>query len=93
MRFLFLLVLAFSLESAAQTFPSRPIRLIVPLSPGGFADTPARMLGPRLQELLGKPVVIENRPGAGGTIGADAVAKSPSAPESSFWSSHRENHR
>jgi tripartite-type tricarboxylate transporter receptor subunit TctC len=60
----------------AQTFPSRPIRLIVPLSPGGFADTPARMLGPRLAEQLGKPVVIENKPGAGGTIGADYVAKS-----------------
>ena len=61
----------------AQTWPSRPIRLIVPLSPGGFADTPARMLGPRLAEQLGKPVVFENKPGAGGTIGADFVAKSP----------------
>jgi len=61
----------------AQTWPSRPIKLIVPLSPGGFADTPARMLGPRLAEQLGKPVVIENKPGAGGTIGADFVAKSP----------------
>jgi len=60
----------------AQDFPSRPIRLVVPLSPGGFADTPARMLAPRLAEQLGKPVFVENRPGAGGTIGAEFVAKS-----------------
>jgi tripartite-type tricarboxylate transporter receptor subunit TctC len=61
---------------AAQTYPTRPIRLIVPLSPGGFADTPARMLAPRLAEQLGRPVIVENRPGAGGTIGWEAVAKS-----------------
>lgn len=60
----------------AQTYPSRPIRLIVPLAAGGFADTPARMLAPRLANALGKPVIVENRPGAGSTIGADAVAKS-----------------
>jgi tripartite-type tricarboxylate transporter receptor subunit TctC len=62
--------------SLAQTFPSRPIRLVVPLSPGGFADTPARMLAPRLSEQLGKQVFIENKPGAGGTIGAEFVARS-----------------
>ena len=45
------------------------MRLVVPLSPGGFADTPARMLAPRLSEQLGKQVFVENRPGAGGTIG------------------------
>jgi len=72
--FVFLLFLAF--ESAAQAFPSRPIRLVVPLSPGGFADTPARMLAPRLADQLGRQVFIENRPGAGGTIGAEFVAKS-----------------
>src|SRR5262245_61897502 len=66
----------FSLQAFSQGYPNRPIRLVVPLSPGGFADTPARMLGPRLAEQLGKPVVIENRPGAGGTIGAESVAKS-----------------
>jgi tripartite-type tricarboxylate transporter receptor subunit TctC len=48
----------------------------VPLAAGGFADVPARMLAPRLASALGKPVVVENRPGAGSTIGADAVAKS-----------------
>jgi tripartite-type tricarboxylate transporter receptor subunit TctC len=68
--------LAFSIEGYAQAYPSRPIRLVVPLSPGGFADTPARMLAPRLSEQLGRQVFIENRPGAGGTIGADFVAKS-----------------
>jgi tripartite-type tricarboxylate transporter receptor subunit TctC len=77
MRFLAFVLLLNALPAFAQDYPSRPIRLIVPLSPGGFADTPARMLGPRLAERLGKPVVIENKPGAGGTIGADFVAKSP----------------
>jgi tripartite-type tricarboxylate transporter receptor subunit TctC len=61
----------------AQPYPSRPVRVVVPLSPGGFADTPARMLAPRLSEQLGRPFFVENKPGAGGTIGADFVAKSP----------------
>lgn len=77
MKLLALLLLAFTQAASAQSWsPSRPIRLVVPLSPGGFADTPARMLAPRLSERLGKQVYIENRPGAGGTIGADFVAKS-----------------
>jgi len=76
MRFLLLLAIAVAAESIAQSFPSRPIRLVVPLSPGGFADTPARMLAPRLAEQLGRPVIIENKPGAGGTIGAEFVARS-----------------
>ena len=67
----------FSTGSFSQAYPSRPIRLVVPLSAGGFADTPARMLAPRLSEQLGKPVIVENRPGAGGTIGWESVAKSP----------------
>ena len=71
---IFLLCVATSV--VAQDYPSRPVRLVVPLSPGGFADTPARMLAPRLSEQLGKPVFIENKPGAGGTIGAEFVAKS-----------------
>jgi tripartite-type tricarboxylate transporter receptor subunit TctC len=61
----------------AQDYPSRPVRIVVPLSPGGFADTPARLLAPRLSEQFGRQFFIENRPGAGGTIGADAVAKAP----------------
>lgn len=56
--------------------PSRPVRLIVPFSPGGSNDVLARPLADRLSQLLGQPFVVENRPGAGGAIGADAVAKS-----------------
>ena len=60
----------------SQQYPTRPVRLVVPLSPGGFADTPARLLTPRLSEQLGKQFFVENKPGAGGTIGWDFVAKS-----------------
>jgi len=59
----------------AQNYPNRPIRMIVPFSPGGAADTPGRMLMQRVSEALGQQVVFDNRPGAGGTIGAEAVAK------------------
>ena len=69
-------LLAVSTLVQAQSYPSRPVRLVVPLSPGGFADTPTRMLAPRLSEQLGRQFFVENKPGAGGTIGADFVAKS-----------------
>ena len=59
----------------AQNYPNRPIRMIVPFSPGGAADTPGRMLMHKVSEALGQQVIIDNRPGAGGTIGAEAVAK------------------
>jgi tripartite-type tricarboxylate transporter receptor subunit TctC len=72
----FLVLLISTFEVFAQAWPSRPIRMVVPLSPGGFADTPARLLAPRLSEQLGKQVFVENKPGAGSTIGADFVAKS-----------------
>jgi tripartite-type tricarboxylate transporter receptor subunit TctC len=72
----FVLLLIAAVEVLAQPWPSRPIRLVVPLSPGGFADVPARLLTPRLSAALGKQVFVENRPGAGSTIGADFVAKS-----------------
>jgi len=62
---------------AAQTYPSRPIRLIVPLGAGGATDLNARVLAEKLGERLGQPVVVENRPGAEGIIGVDAAAKSP----------------
>ena len=60
----------------AQVWPDRPIRLIVSFAPGGVHDTLARVLQPRLTEALGQPIVIENRPGAGGNIAAETVAKS-----------------
>jgi tripartite-type tricarboxylate transporter receptor subunit TctC len=61
----------------AQDFPSKPVRLVVPYSAGGGADTTARLIAPKLQEALGQTVVVDNKPGAGGTIGDDAVAKAP----------------
>jgi tripartite-type tricarboxylate transporter receptor subunit TctC len=78
MRRLFPLILisCFATQVFAQGWPSRPIRMVVPLSPGGFADVPGRILAARLSGLLGYNVFVENRPGAGGTIGADFVAKS-----------------
>jgi len=61
---------------AAAQYPSRPIRLIVPIPPGGAPDISARVLGQKLAELIGQPVVIENRPGSNGNIAMDMVAKS-----------------
>lgn len=63
-------------SAAAQEFPSKPIRILVGFSPGGSADILARIVGQRLSETIGQPVVIENRPGAGGSMAASAVAKS-----------------
>jgi len=63
--------------SAAQDWPNRPIKLIVPFPPGGGTDTVARPLSAKLSEILGQQVVIDNRGGAGGTIGAAVVAKAP----------------
>jgi tripartite-type tricarboxylate transporter receptor subunit TctC len=60
----------------AQDYPTRPIRLVVPFPPGGSLDVVARSIGQKLTEAWGQPVVIDNRPGAGGNIGADLVAKS-----------------
>jgi tripartite-type tricarboxylate transporter receptor subunit TctC len=61
----------------AQAFPSKPIRLVVGFTPGGGVDINARLLGPKLTEYLGQPVVVENRPGAGTNIANELVAKSP----------------
>jgi len=72
-RFLALLLAAST--ALAQDYPNRPVRLVVPLSPGGFADTPTRILAPRLSEQFGKQFFVENKPGAGGSIGWDYVAK------------------
>ena len=59
----------------AQTYPERPIRLIAPFPAGGLADVLARAVGDEMSKSLGQPVIVENRAGAGGNIGADAVAK------------------
>ena len=69
------LVLAAPLAHAQTDYPSRPVRIIVPFPPGGAADTLARIYGQRMAEDWGKPVVVENRPGAGGVIGTEALAK------------------
>jgi tripartite-type tricarboxylate transporter receptor subunit TctC len=61
--------------AAAQPYPTKPIRVIVTFPPGGQTDVVARLIQPHLEARLGQPVVIDNRPGAGGTIGVDAVAK------------------
>jgi tripartite-type tricarboxylate transporter receptor subunit TctC len=66
-----------SLSAAhAQPYPSKPIRVIVPYAPGGTSDILARQIGPKLTEAWGQPVIVENKPGANGNVGADFVAKS-----------------
>lgn len=60
----------------AQDYPNKPIRLVVPFPPGGPNDIIGRVIGQKMQELLGQPIIIDNRPGAGGTLGTDNVAKS-----------------
>lgn len=66
-----------SWRASAQTYPARPLRLVVPFPAGGATDILARTIAQRASETLGQPIVIDNRPGAGGAIGADAVAKAP----------------
>ena len=63
--------------AAAQNWPNRPIRLVVPNAPGGVTDVVARLVGQSLGEALGQPVVVDNKPGAGGILGTEIVAKAP----------------
>ena len=76
LRFAALLLAALPVLALAQGYPARAVRMVVSFPPGTTPDTVARVLSPRLQEALGQPVVVDNRAGAGGNIGADAVAKS-----------------
>jgi len=70
-----------AMPALAQGWPTRPLRIVVPFGGGGGTDITTRVLAPRLQEILGQPVVIENRPGAGGVVGTDYVAKQPPTGE------------
>src|SRR6478736_819591 len=70
-----LLSLAVPLASAAQDYPTRPVRVIVPFSPGGAVDGPMRVIAQELGKRWGQQVIVENKPGAGATLGAEMVAK------------------
>ncbi len=68
-----------------EAYPSRPVRIIVAFAPGGIGDLGARLIGQSLQERLGQPVVIENRPGAGGNTGTEAVARAAPDGYTMIW--------
>ena len=75
LRFLFLLLCAIAGLASAQPYPSKPIRMVVPWAPGGSTDVLARLVGVKMTENWGQPVVVENKPGASGNIGSELVAK------------------
>ena len=70
-------VLAFAAGVQAQAWPTKPIKIIVPFPPGNTMDIMSRLIAPKLQERLGQPIIVENRPGASGMLGLDLVVKSP----------------
>src|SRR5688500_13400366 len=63
-------------HATAQTFPSKPVRIINPAAPGGNSDIFFRLLQPKMSEVLGQPIVMDYRPGAGGTVGGEVLARS-----------------
>jgi tripartite-type tricarboxylate transporter receptor subunit TctC len=73
--FFFVLSLALSFAASAQQYPNRPVKVIIPWPPGQATDLAARIVGEKLSQQLGQPFIMENKPGAGGAIGTDAVAK------------------
>jgi tripartite-type tricarboxylate transporter receptor subunit TctC len=73
----FILLWAIALTAAAQTFPSKPLRVVNPAAPGGNSDIFFRLLSPKMAEVLGHNLIFDYRPGAGGVVGADIIAKSP----------------
>ncbi|MBI4189664.1 MAG: tripartite tricarboxylate transporter substrate binding protein [Betaproteobacteria bacterium] len=80
--------IAFAMIANAQSdYPNRPVRLVVPFAPGGSTDQASRVLAQKLDEQMGQPVIIDNRPGANSNVGADLVAKSSADGYTALWNS------
>jgi tripartite-type tricarboxylate transporter receptor subunit TctC len=78
------LLFVFAGAAAAQAYPNKPIRIVVPYAAGGTSDILARQIGPKLTDAWGQPVVVENKPGANGNVGADSSRRArPTATRSS----------